>query len=173
MQENTATVTFGGQALPLKGNPVKVGDKAPDFTVLSNDLEPRSLKDYAGKIILISAVPSLDTGVCDLQTRRFNSEVASLSDDVIILTISCDLPFAQSRWCGAAGVKSLETLSDHKDLSFGLNYGLVIEPLRLLARAVIVIDKQGGIAYRELVPEVGDEVNFEAALTAVRSLMKP
>lgn len=173
MQATSGSVTFVGREMPLRGHPVQVGDKAPDFTVLANDLTPRSLKDYAGKIIIISTVPSLDTGVCDLQTRRFNSEMASLSDEVVILTISCDLPFAQSRWCGAAGVKSLETLSDHRDLSFGLAYGLVIEPLRLLARAVLVIDRHGSIVYKEIVPEVTHEVNFAAALTAARALLEP
>ena len=171
MQPTTGTVTFLGNKLHLKGQPVNVGDKAPDFKVLANDLSERGLAGYAGKVVIISVVPSLDTGVCDMQTRRFNQELAKMSDDVAVLTISCDLPFAQARWCGAAGAKALETLSDHKDLSFGLAYGLAIEELRLLARAVFVLDKKGVIAYKELVPEMTHEVNFDAALTAARALV--
>lgn len=171
MRQTAGTITFLGKELHLNGHPVNVGDKAPDFKVLANDLSERSLADYAGKIVIISVVPSLDTGVCDMQTRRFNTEAAEMSDDVVILTISCDLPFAQARWCGAAGVKAVETLSDHKDLSFGLAYGLAIEELRLLARAVFVLDKKGAIVYKELVPEMTHEVNFDAALTAARALV--
>ena len=169
--QTAGTITFLGKELHLNGRPVKVGDKAPDFKVLANDLSERSLSDYAGKIVIISVVPSLDTGVCDMQTRRFNAEAAEMSDDVVILTISCDLPFAQTRWCGAAGVKAVETLSDHRDLSFGLAYGLVIEELRLLARAVFVLNKKGAIVYKELVPEMTHEVNFDAALAAARALV--
>ena len=171
MQEATGTITFLGKELHLKGNPVKVGDKAPDFKALANDLSERGLAGYAGKVVIISVVPSLDTGVCDMQTRRFNQELAKMSDDVAVLTISCDLPFAQARWCGAAGVKGVETLSDHRDLSFGLAYGLVIDELRLLARSVFVLDKKGVVAYKELVPEMTHEVNFDAALAAARALV--
>ena len=171
MQPTTVTVTFLGNKLHLKGQPVNVGDKAPDFKVLANDLSERGLAGYAGKVVIISVVPSLDTGVCDMQTRRFNQELAKMSDDVAVLTISCDLPFAQARWCGAAGVKGVETLSDHRDLSFGLAYGLVIDELRLLARSVFVLDKKGVVAYKELVPEMTHEVNFDAALAAARALV--
>ena len=171
MKQTAGTITFLGKELHLSGHPVKAGDKAPDFKVLANDLSERGLADYAGKIVIISVVPSLDTGVCDMQTRRFNTEAAEMSDDVVILTISCDLPFAQARWCGATGVKAVETLSDHRDLSFGLAYGLAIEELRLLARAVFVLDKQGTIVYKELVPEMTHEVNFDAALAAARALV--
>ena len=170
MQDTAETVTFLGNKLHLKGHALKTGDKAPEFHALANDLSERKLFDYAGKIVIISVVPSLDTGVCDMQTRRFNKEMAEMADDVAVLTISCDLPFAQARWCGAAGVKAVETLSDHRDLSFGLAYGLVIEELRLLARAVLVLDKRGLVAYKELVPEMTHEVNFEAALAAARAL---
>ena len=169
MTERPDMITFGGAPLTLLGNPVAVGDKAPDFTVLAKDLTPRSLKDYSGKILLISVVPSLDTGVCDMQTRRFNTEAAALDSRVRILTISCDLPFAQARWCGAAGVDALETLSDHRDLSFGLNYGLVIKELRLLTRAVLVVDANGVITYEQIVPEVTHEVDYDAALEAVKA----
>lgn len=169
--QSAGTVTFLGKELHLKGQNVKVGDKAPDFKVIANDLTPRSLADYKNKIIIVSVVPSLDTSVCDLQTRRFNKEMAALSDDVVILTVSCDLPFAQSRWCGAAGVKAVETLSDHRDLSFGLAYGLVVEELRLLTRSVLVLDKQGTITYKEIVPEMTHAVNFDTALDAARALV--
>ena len=170
MKEATGIVTFHGDELHLSGRPVNTGDKAPDFHVLANDLSPRRLADYAGKVVIISVVPSLDTGLCDMQTRRFNQEVANLADNVVILTISCDLPFAQARWCGMAGAKAVETLSDHKDLSFGLAYGLVIDELRLLTRAVLVVNAQGVIVYKEVVPEMTHAVNYDAALAAARAL---
>ena len=171
MQERSGVVTFSGNPLTLLGNDIEVGAQAPDFMVLANDLTPRSLADYKGKTLIISSVPSLDTGVCDLETRRFNSEAASLSDDIKILTISCDLPFAQSRWCGAAGVDTagkLETLSDHKNLAFGLAYGVAIKELRLLTRAVFVVNKEGRVIYKEIVPEISSEPNYENALQAAR-----
>ena len=168
MQERTGIVTFSGNPLTLLGNDVEVGAQAPDFIVLANDLTPRTLGDYKGKTLIISTVPSLDTGVCDLETRRFNSEAASLSDDIKILTISCDLPFAQSRWCGAAGVDKLETLSDHKNLTFGLAYGVALKELRLLTRAIFVVNKEGRVIYKEIVPEISSEPNYENALQAAR-----
>ena len=169
--ERGNVITFKGNPMTLQGHPVKQGDAAPDFTVLANDLSPRSLGDYKGRTLLISVVPSLDTGVCDMQTRRFNQEAEKLGQDVRILTISCDLPFAQARWCGAAGVEALETLSDYRDLSFGLAYGLVIKELRLLARAVLVVDKGGRIAYLQIVPEVSQAPDFDAALAAVKKAL--
>lgn len=168
MQERKGIITFLSNGMTLQGSPVSVGQKAPTFTVLDNGLNKKSLADYAGKTIILSVVPSLDTGKCDIQTRRFNKEAAALGRHVQILTISCDLPFAQARWCGAAGVDQLETLSDHYDLSFGLAYGLVIKELRLLTRAVFVIDKNGTIAYEEIVPEVTTEVDYDAALAAAK-----
>ena len=167
--ERTGLVSFHGGGLTLLGNPVKVGDKAPDFTLLDNDLSPKTLADYKGKTLLISVVPSLDTGVCDLQTRRFNTEAAALGPDVRILTVSCDLPFAQARWCGAAGVSRLQTLSDHRDLSFGLAYGLVIKELRLLARAVLVVNREGRITYERISHEMTREPDYDAALAALRA----
>lgn len=169
--ERAGIITFRGNPLTLLGNPVKTGAPAPDFRVLANDLSPRGLKDYAGKTLVLSVVPSLDTGVCDLQTRRFNNEAAALGQNARILTISCDLPFAQARWCGAAGVTQLETLSDHFDLSFGLAYGVVIKELRLLARSIFVVDKNGVLAYSEVVPEVTHEVDFSAALAAAKAVV--
>ena len=167
MSERPNAVTVHGSPLTLVGNEVKAGDKAPDFEVLNNDLSPVKLSSYAGKVVVIAAVPSLDTPVCDMETRKFNQEATKLGDQVVILTISTDLPFAQKRWCGAAGVTNVVTLSDHRDTNFGLAYGLLIKELRLLARAVLVVDKSGKIRYMELVKEVASEPNYEAALKAV------
>ncbi|MBO2532387.1 thiol peroxidase (atypical 2-Cys peroxiredoxin) [Planifilum fulgidum] len=166
-QERTGVVTFKGNPVTLVGNEVKVGDTAPDFTVLDNDLSPVTLADSKGSVRIISVVPSLDTGVCDQQTRRFNEEAASL-EGVRVLTISVDLPFAQKRWCGAAGVDRVQTLSDHRDLSFGTAYGVVIKELRLLARAVFVVDKNDKVVYVEYVPEVTQHPNYEAAIEAAK-----
>jgi thioredoxin-dependent peroxiredoxin len=171
MQERKGLVTIHGNPLTLVGNPVKEGDKAPDFTVLDNDLNPVNLSAYKGKVCVISSVPSLDTPVCDMETRRFNTEAGKLSDDVVILTVSMDLPFAQKRWCGAAGVTKVKTLSDHRDASFGTAYGVLIKELRLLARAVFVVDRQGTVRYVELVKEVATEPNYDAALQAVKKLV--
>lgn len=167
--ERAGIITFQGNPLTLTGAPVEAGAKAPDFTVRANDLSLRTLASYAGKTLILSVVPSLDTGVCDLQTRRFNAEAASFDNTVQILTISCDLPFAQARWCGAAGVTQLETLSDYYDLSFGLAYGVAIKELRLLARSIFVVNKKGLVTYSEIVPEVTKEVNFSAALAAAKA----
>ncbi len=168
MTERTGVITFKGGPLTLLGDPVPVGAKAPGFILSGNALNPVSLSDFAGKTLLISCVPSLDTPVCDLQTRRFNQEAAALGEDVRILTVSLDLPFAQARWCGAAGVDKVVTLSDHKDASFGLAYGLLIKELRLLARAVLVVDKSGVVVYQELVPEVTNEPDYQKALDAAK-----
>ena len=171
MTERANAVTFAGNPLTLVGGEVKVGDKAPDFSALDNDLNPKSLSDYAGKVVVISSVPSLDTPVCDLQTRRFNSEAEALGSDVAILTLSMDLPFAQKRWCGAAGAEAVVTLSDHRDASFGKVYGLLVKELRLLARAVLVVDKKGVIRYLQLVPELTNEPDYEPALAAVKEVL--
>jgi thiol peroxidase len=168
--ERKGIVTMKGNPLTLIGSEVKVGDKAPDFEVTANDLSNVRLSSFAGNICVICAVPSLDTGVCDTMTRKFNQEASALGDDVKILTISTDLPFAQSRWCGAAGVKNVVTLSDHRTTSFGQAYGLLIKDLRLLARAVFVVDKAGIIRYAELVPEIAQEPNYAAAIKAVKEL---
>ena len=167
MEERSGIITSGGNPLTLLGKEIKVGDQAPDFRVLDNDLKPVSLATYSGKTILISSVPSLDTSVCDMETRRFNEEAGKLGDDVIILTISMDLPFAQKRWCGAAGVDRVVTLSDHREADFGTRYGVLIKELRLLARAVFLVDKDRVIRYVEIVPEVSSEPNYEAAIKAV------
>lgn len=162
-----ASITFGGNPVTLLGSEVKVGDKAPNFTVLANDLSPVTLEDSKGSVRLISVVPSLDTGVCDTQTRRFNEEAAKF-DNVQILTISVDLPFAQGRWCGAAGVDKVQTLSDHRDLSFGEAYGIAIQEHRLLARGVFVVDSNDTVTYAEYVSEATDHPNYEAAIEAAK-----
>lgn len=163
-------ITFKNNPVTLLGNEVKVGDKAPEFTVLANDLSPVTLQTDAGKVRLFSVVPSLDTGVCDAQTRKFNEAAAELGDDVVIYTVSVDLPFAQKRWCGAAGIEAVKTVSDHRDLSFGQAYGVAIEELRLLARAVFVVDKDDKVTYVEYVSEATDHPNYEGAIDAVKAL---
>lgn len=167
-----AQITFKNNPVTLLGNEVKVGDQAPDFTVLANDLSPVTLKDSEGKVRLFITVPSLDTGVCDAETRRFNEEAANLGDNVIVYTVSVDLPFAQKRWCGAAGIDRVVTVSDHRDLSFGKAYGVAIEELRLLARAVFVVDEEGIVRYVEYVSETTNHPNYEAAIAAVKELTK-
>ena len=170
MTERAQAVTLHGNPLTLVGQEISMGTSAPEVTLLNNELKPVNLSDYRGKVVVISSVPSLDTPVCDMQTRRFNSEAANLGDDVVILTVSMDLPFAQSRWCGAAGVEQVVTLSDHKEAAFGEAYGLLIKELRLLGRAVIVLDREGVVRYHQLVKEVSEEPDYEAALEAVKSL---
>ncbi|MCK6258057.1 thiol peroxidase [Fictibacillus sp. KIGAM418] len=161
-------VTFKEKPVTLAGKQVKVGDQAPDFKVLANDMSEVTLADSKGSVRLISAVPSVDTGVCDAQTRRFNEEASKL-DNVKILTVSVDLPFAQKRWCAAAGVENVQTLSDHRDLSFGQAYGVAIEELRLLARAVFVVDSSDKVTYVEYVDEVTTHPNYEAAIEAAKA----
>ena len=168
MSERPGAVTFHGNPITLLGQEIKVGDTAPEFEALDNGLSPVKLSAFQGKVLIISAVPSLDTPVCDLETRRFNSEAANLGQEVVILTISMDLPFAQKRWCGAAGVTHVTTLSDHKEAAFGLAYGVLIKELRLLTRAVFVVDRRGVVRYVELVREITHEPDYDAALKAVK-----
>jgi len=171
MAERAGLVTLKGNPITLVGSEVKVGAKAPHVELVANDLTAVKLSALCqGKVCIIASVPSFDTPVCDVETRRFNQEAGSLGDDVTVLAISMDLPFAQSRWCGAAGVKNVQTLSDHRDASFGTSYGVLIKGLRLLARAVFVVDKQGTVRYVELVKEVASEPDYEAALNAARKL---
>lgn len=171
MKERKDVVTFQGNPLTLLGDAIEVGQKAPDFGVVANDLTPIKLSDYTGKTVIISVVPSLDTPVCDTQTRTFNEKASDLDDNAVILTISVDLPFAQARWCGATGVERVHTLSDYKDLSFGTAYGLVIKELRLLTRAVLVVDKTGTVQYIQIVNEVTDEPDYKAVLDSVKALV--
>jgi thiol peroxidase len=169
MKESSVKITFAGNPLTLLGNEIKVGDKAPDFNVVGAGLTPVKLSDYAGKTIIIAVYPSIDTSVCAAQNRRFNSEVNQLKDTVV-LSVSCDLPFAQSRFCAAEGLKNIITVSDHKDLDFGEKYGFVIKELRLLGRGTVIIDKSGIVRYVEYVPEVTHEPDYAAALSVLNSL---
>lgn len=172
MTERKNLVTMGANLVTLVGNPVKVGDKAPDFTATGNDMETVRFSElHRGKINVISVVTSLDTSVCDLQTRRFNEEAARMGDDVQILTVSMDLPFAQKRWCGGAGIENLQVLSDYKDASFGISYGVLVKENRLLARSIFVVDRKGIIRYIEQVKENGQHPDYDAALAAVRELL--
>lgn len=164
-------VTFGGKKLNLYGEVVKVSDKAPDFKAVNNDLSSFDSKENQGKVVVYSVVPSIDTGVCSLQARTFNEEAEKLVDDVIVITVSCDLPFAQKRFCAQEGIKNSISISDYKDHDFGKKYGFLIEDLALLSRGVVIVDKNGKIAYTEYVKEVSNEVNFEAALDAVKALI--
>lgn len=168
MSERAGAVTFKGNPLTLLGREVKVGDKAPDFKVVDTGLQAVTLADTAGATRIFVAVPSLDTPVCDLETRRFNEEAAKLGD-VKVYVVSLDLPFAQKRWCGAAGVKNVQMLSDYQDRSFGENYGVLIKELKLLARSVFVVDKHDTVTYVEVVPEVTNEPNYDAALKAAQA----
>jgi len=166
------TVTMQGRPMTLAGDEIKVGMPAPDFKVTDNDMLPMKFsRTYGGKVAVISVVPSLDTSVCDLQTRRFNKEAEALGPDVGVLTISMDLPFAQRRWCGAAGVKAVRTFSDYQKADFGKAWGVLMKDLRLLARAVFIVDKDGVVKYAQLVPEVTKEPNYEEALTALKALV--
>ncbi|NEU29901.1 thiol peroxidase [bacterium LRH843] len=163
-----AQVTFKNNPITLLGNEVKVGEKAPNFTVLANDLSEVTLDSSKGSVRLISVIPSIDTGVCDQQTRRFNEEAANLNN-VQVITVSVDLPFAQKRWCAAAGIENVQTVSDHRDLSFGEAYGVAIQELRLLTRAVFVIDSNDVVTYAEYVQEATNHPNYEAAIEAANS----
>lgn len=167
-----ANVTFKNNPVTLLGKEVSVGDNAPDFTVLANDLSPVTLTDSKGKIRLISVIPSIDTGVCSKQTRTFNEKVSSLGEDVQLLTISVDLPFAQARWCAAEGLDNVQVLSDHRDLSFGEAYGVIIKELRLLTRSVFVVDKDDKVTYVEYVTEGTDHPDYEKAIESVKQLIK-
>ena len=169
-QEKPNAVTFKGNPLTLIGPDIKVGDKAPNFQVIAKDLSPVTLDSSKGKVRLISVVPSLDTPVCDQQTRRFNEEAAKLPSSVEVLTVSADLPFAQARFCGAANIDRVKTLSDHRELSFGQAYGVLIKELKLLARSVFVIDAADRVQYLEIVKEVTNHPNYDAALAAVRKV---
>ena len=170
MTERTGIITIHSNPLTLVGNEVKVGAAAPEVELLDNDLKPVKLSSYRGKVLVIASVPSLDTPVCDLETRRFNDEAANLGPDIELVTVSMDLPFAQKRWCGAAGVKRLKTLSDHRQGEFGTAYGVLIKELRLLARAVFIIDRQGTVQYQQLVKEVTNEPNYEEVLQALEKI---
>ena len=170
MKERGGIITFKGNPMTLVGQELQTGAAAPDFRVVDATLAPRGLHDYAGAIKIISAVPSLDTPVCDTETRRFNLEAANLPSNAVILTISLDLPFAQKRWCGAAGIDKVITLSDYQDRSFGLAYGVLIKELKLLARSVFIIDANNILRYVQIVPEVTSEPDYQAILAAAKGI---
>lgn len=168
-QERKGAVTFKGNPMTLIGPEIKVGNRAPDFQVTAGDLSTVTLQNFKGKTKLISVVPSLDTPVCDQQTRRFNEEAGKLPADVEVLTISMDLPFAQKRFCSTAGIQKVKTLSDYKSASFGEAYGTLIQELHLLTRSVFIVGPDDKVQYVEYVKEVTDHPNYDAALTFFKS----
>ena len=169
--ERKGIVTVKGNPVTLIGSEVKIGNKAPNFTVLDGDLKEVRLRDFGGKTKVISVSASLDTPVCDMQARRFNQEAALLPQDVVILNITMDLPFAISRFCTTAGIDKVQALSDHRDASFGNAYGVLIKELRLLARSIFIVDKNDVIRYIEIVPELTTHPDYDKALSAVKKLL--
>ena len=170
MEERNGITNFKGNPVTLLGPALKPGDKAPDFRVVDTALTPVALADFKGKIKIISAVPSLDTPVCDTETRRFNREAAELPESIVLLTVSLDLPFAQKRWCGAAGIDRVITLSDYQDRSFALAYGVLIKELKLLSRSIFVVDQTGVVRYANPKYEVSNPSHFEAIFTALQEI---
>jgi thiol peroxidase len=170
-EERQGLIAFKGGPMTLLGPEVKVGDRAPDFKAVDNGMQLATLDSFRGKVKIITSVPSLDTPVCDMETRRFNEEAGKLPDNVVVLTVSMDLPFAQKRWCAAAGVEKVKTLSDYQSRSFGLAYGVIIKELQLLARAVFIVDDQDIVRYVEIVPEVTKEPDYDRVLNAVKALL--
>lgn len=164
-------IKFDGTPMTLVNEQVKVGDKAPLFTAAKNDLSDYKLEEDLGKVVILSVVPSIDTGVCSIQTTKFNEEAASLSDDIKIVTVSLDLPFAQGRFCAAKGIDKAEVVSDYKEREFGEKYGFLIDELKILSRGIVIVDKEGIIQYVEYVEEVTNEVDFDKALEAAKKLV--
>lgn len=171
MEKNSQKVTFGGNPINLLGSEAKTGARAKPFTLVNGDMKPVSSEDFKGKIKVLSIAPSIDTPVCAAQTRRFNQEAAMLSEEIVILSVSMDLPFALKRFCGAEGIDKVETLSDHKEADFGKEYGFLIEGLRLLARGILIIDKEDIIRYVEYVPEIGNEPDYKKAMENLRKIL--
>jgi thiol peroxidase len=172
ISERFGIIKFRGQAVTVPGLDLRVDDVAPEFSVQTLDWSPyNGLTNTPGKVRIIAAVPSLDTEVCDRETRRFNQEAAALSKDIAILVISTDLPFAQKRWCGASGVDQVTVLSDHKDADFGIKYGCLIKKARILRRAAFVVERVGRITYAAYMPALGDEPNYAEVLAAAQSAL--
>lgn len=171
MKEQTGKVTLKGNPLTVLGEELKVGDKAPDAVFVNGSMEEKHLKDLLGKVLIISSVPSLDTPVCDIETKRFSKEVDALGGEVEVLTVSMDLPFAQKRWCGAEGVENVKVFSDHKYASFGEKFGVLIKELRLLARVVFVLDREGVVRHIDWVKEVGEEPDYDRVMEAAKGLV--
>jgi thiol peroxidase len=170
MNKRSDVIKFGGNSMILLGNEVKIGDKAPNFTVLTPELSSLSLGDTKGHVRVISVVPSIDTSVCDIQTRWFNEEAAKI-EGLTILSVSVDLPFALKKYCAAKDIANIKTVSDHKDLDFGLKYGFVIEELRLLARGTVVIDKDDIVRHVEYVANVGDQPDYNKVMDIVKQYL--
>lgn len=171
MELRKEATIWDGAKLTLVGPELKVGDQAPDFVAIGNQLQEVRLSDYADKIKIISVIPSVDTPVCDAQTRRFNTEATKLGENVVVLTLSMDLPFAQERFCAAAGLDQVHTLSDHRDADFGEKYGFLIQELRLLSRGMVVVDAENVIRHVEYVPDADHAVDFAAALEAAKACL--
>jgi len=165
------SVTMKGQPLTLSGDGVELGDAIADCELVGKDLQSIKLSSFAGKICVISCMPSLDTSVCDMMTRKFSQEIVSLGDDVVLLAITMDLPFAQGRWCIAADVENVHMLSDHRNCEFGESFGVLIKDLRLLARAVFIVDKKGIVRYKQVVGELTHEPDYDAVLQAAKQLV--
>ena len=172
MSERTQLVRMKGNPLTLVGNEVRLGDTAPEFEVLNGNLEPVTLSRFRGKVCVIISAPSIDTPVCDREARRFNEEATGLGDDVVVLAISMDLPFAQKRWCAAAGVENIQLLSDHRDAAFGRAFGVLIKELRLLARTVFIVDRAGTVRYVQYVKETTEEPDYDEVLRALPQVVK-
>lgn len=171
MNDKQNQITIKGKPLTLIGDKINVGDTAPDVELTDHNLSPVKISSFKDKICIISTVPSLDTPVCDMQTRWFNQEADKLGPDIAILVVSMDLPFAQKRWCGAAGVDKVKTLSDYKDAAFGKSYGVLIKEMHLLARALFVVDQKGLVQYIQIVKELSNEPNYDQVLKAVSGLI--
>lgn len=171
MATSNSNITFKGSPLPVDGQPLSVGTVVPDFSLVGTDMQPVTLNNFKGKVVVICAVPSLDTPVCATETKRFNQEATSLSEDVVVLTVSRDLPFAQKRWCAAEGVDRVVCASDYKDRTFGEAFGVDARTLGLLARAVFVVDKNGKVAYVEYVPEIAEEPDYDAIIAKAKELL--
>lgn len=171
MALTNTNITHQGNVLKIKGEAIKVGQKAPAFTLTGNDLKDVKSESFAGKVLILSVVPSLDTPTCAIETKRFNKEAAEFQGKAVLLTVSVDLPFAQARWCGAEGVKNIVTASDYKYRNFGPAYGTYLEDTGLLTRAVFVIDANGIVQSVEYVDVLSEEPNYEATLKKVRELL--
>lgn len=169
IEKRTDVVTSQEEPLTLLGHEIKVGEQAPDFTALNRDMQPVSLSDFAGKVRIITAFPSIDTPVCSMQTRRFNEEAAKL-EGVQIFTISADLPFALDRFCATEGIDKAMTLSDHREMEFGRKYGFLIEDMRLLARGTVIVDQEGVVRYVEFVSDLGMEPDYDQAIAVAKEL---
>ena len=170
MEKRQGIVTFAGKPITLIGKEVKIGDQAPDFTALTTDLAPFSLSELKGQVVVISVVPSIDTSVCDIQTRWFNEDAAKI-DGLVVLSISVDLPFALKKYCAAKDISTVKTLSDHKELDFGLKYGFVIEELRLLTRGAVVVDRKGVVRYVEYVPMISEQPRYDKVMETVKACL--